>query len=86
MSFQHLELVVYLLNVQRFVPQEEDPAACFPSFTDFMVSLRRGREEDSMSFNRLLSRHSERYAFRSFLRYKVTHTQLARQRPYPTKS
>ncbi|KAF8605152.1 hypothetical protein BDV93DRAFT_572689 [Ceratobasidium sp. AG-I] len=57
-----LKLVYGFEENIRFVPQEEDPAACFPSFADYMISLRRGREEDSVSFSRLLSRHSERTA------------------------
>ena len=61
MSTEYLGLLACSLNVQRFVPQEDDPAACFPLFADYMISLRRGREEDSMSFSRLLSRHNERY-------------------------
>jgi hypothetical protein len=49
-----------LLRSSRITPEGDDPAACFPPFTDYIATLRQGKEDNRMSFSRLLSSRSDR--------------------------
>jgi hypothetical protein len=43
------------------VYEGDDPAACFPPFSDYITALRKGREDQQKSFDRLLALENDRY-------------------------
>ncbi|CAE6448519.1 unnamed protein product [Rhizoctonia solani] len=54
--------LVYGFRDANVVSEGDDPAACFPSFADYISSLRQGKEEQRRSFERLVSLDSDRTA------------------------
>ncbi|CAE6521504.1 unnamed protein product [Rhizoctonia solani] len=57
-----LKFVYGFRDTINVVSEEDDPAACFPPFGDYVTSLRQGKEEQHRSFDRLLSLDSDRTA------------------------
>ncbi|KAF8707757.1 hypothetical protein RHS03_03880, partial [Rhizoctonia solani] len=57
-----LKLVYGFREVTNIVREEDDPAACFLPFSDYVAALREGKEGHHKSFDRLLTSENDRTA------------------------
>ncbi|GAB1518925.1 hypothetical protein RhiTH_001990 [Rhizoctonia solani] len=57
-----LKLVYGFREVTNVVREEDDPAACFLPFSDYVAALREGKEGHHKSFGRLLTSENDRTA------------------------